>query len=425
MSSVDEQWMAYALRLAMRATTNLFPTPRVGAVIVHHGAVISTGYHRGPGSDHAEVDALKKLDGQCEGATLYVNLEPCSHTGHTPPCTDAILNSGINRVVIGVIDPNPKVNGNGINILREAGIEVVNNVLKSECSVLNRGFFRGIQSQRPFITLKSAVTLDGKVATSTGLSKWITSPASRQRGHELRRDHDAISVGIGTILADDPSLTCRHVDNARDPIRIVFDSTFKTPPSAKVLSDGPCHILGESPASVSDYTKPDIEARISNLVSVGAIPHYIDKGLGNPHQHRSKSNQKSLIDLDRALTQISAIGVHQLLVEGGPTLNSSFYHAGYFDQIVLFFASKIAADKHAFAAFVGLSKNIKNCRSSESPQRTETPPNDVIGSSDHLEQPYTNQSLPWTDPNQHPLRLDKVEQIDNDLMIVLKKKNDL
>src|SRR6185295_15359059 len=227
--------MARCLELARKAEGRTAPNPIVGCVIVSKaGKVLAEGFHAGPGKLHGEAAALRKLGGKARGATLYVNLEPCNHHGRTPPCAPAVRDSGIARVVIGMLDPIPG-HGGGARVLRRAGIAVTTGVLAAECADANRGFVSWATRGRPWFVLKAGMSLDGKIATATGESRWITSEAARADGHRLRDRLDAIIAGVGTVLADDPQLTVRGVRGGRDPIRVIVDSQLRTPATARVL----------------------------------------------------------------------------------------------------------------------------------------------------------------------------------------------
>ena len=233
----DVDFMREALRMARRGLGRTSPNPAVGAVVVSGGVIVARGYHRRAGMPHAEVEALGALDGRAPGATLYVTLEPCNHFGKTPPCTRAIVEAGVKRVVVGMMDPNPHVEGGGCDYLAGCGIEIATGVLERECSALNEQFIRFVTSGRPFVTVKSALTMDGWTGTSTGHSKWVTNEQSRRFVHRLRDRVDAVMVGVGTVLADDPRLTTRLASGraGRDPVRIVVDTNLRTPPEAKVV----------------------------------------------------------------------------------------------------------------------------------------------------------------------------------------------
>ncbi|MBN8246720.1 MAG: bifunctional diaminohydroxyphosphoribosylaminopyrimidine deaminase/5-amino-6-(5-phosphoribosylamino)uracil reductase RibD, partial [Verrucomicrobia bacterium] len=232
--------MRRALALARRALGETAPNPMVGALLVRRGRVLGEGWHHRAGEPHAEIEALRdatRRGRQVRGATLFVTLEPCSTHGRTPPCTDAILQAGIQRVVVGATDPNPRHAGRGLDLLRAAGIAVETGVLDTECTTLNEGFNHWIRHQTPWVTLKAAMSLDGRIATRTGESQWITGERARSEGHRLRRCNDAILVGVGTLLADDPSLTARQGARTWPRLRIVLDTRARTPPTAQVLTD--------------------------------------------------------------------------------------------------------------------------------------------------------------------------------------------
>ena len=233
----EEKFMREALRIAKNAEGRTSPNPMVGAVIVRDEKIIAEGWHRKAGTPHAEIHALNMAGDLAKDSTLYVTLEPCSHFGRTPPCANAIVNAGIKKVVIAMTDPNPKVAGRGIEILKNAGIEVEVGILEDQARRLNEVFIKWITTQKPFVTLKTAMSLDGKIAAATGQSQWITSEESRRKVHQLRDINDAIMVGIGTVLADNPSLTTR-IDGGKNPIRIIVDSQLRTPINANVIVDG-------------------------------------------------------------------------------------------------------------------------------------------------------------------------------------------
>ena len=234
----DNDYMRLALRLAERGAGRTSPNPMVGAVIVKDGAIIGQGWHEACGGPHAERNALASCTESPAGATMYVTLEPCCHHGRQPPCTDAVREAGIGRVVIGSGDPNPLVAGKGIRILKEAGIEVTEHVLEEECRRLNEVFFHYIKTKRPFVVMKYAMTMDGKIAACTGASRWVTGEEARAHVQQQRNRLTAIMVGVGTVLADDPMLTCR-MEGGRNPVRIICDSSLRTPLTAKVVATAP------------------------------------------------------------------------------------------------------------------------------------------------------------------------------------------
>lgn len=234
--SNDERFMLRALELADSQLGDVSPNPSVGAVIVKDGKIIAEGVTQKPGSDHAEIVALKKCS-DARGATLYVTLEPCSHTNkRTPPCTDTIIKAGIKKVVVGVVDENPSVHGNGIKKLKEAGVDVTAGILEEEARRMHEFFFHWIKTKKPFVTLKCAMTMDGKMTWGDGKGKQVTGKAAQRHAHELRKTHDAVLVGVGTIIKDDPRLTCR-LAKGRNPIRVVLDSTLRVPSNARVFDE--------------------------------------------------------------------------------------------------------------------------------------------------------------------------------------------
>ena len=234
--NLNEYFMKKAIELAKKGVGKVNPNPLVGAIIVKEGEIIGEGYHEKYGEAHAEVNAFKSLKEDPSGATLYVTLEPCSHYGKTPPCVDMIIENKINKVIIGMIDPNPLVAGNGVNKLIAAGIEVKSGILEDECKKLNEIFIKYIITKKPYVVLKAAMSLDGKIATKTGESKWISCEESRLQVHELRNKLSGIMVGINTVITDNPELTCR-TQNENDPVRIIVDSSLRIPLDSKVLKN--------------------------------------------------------------------------------------------------------------------------------------------------------------------------------------------
>ncbi|HUX02299.1 MAG TPA: bifunctional diaminohydroxyphosphoribosylaminopyrimidine deaminase/5-amino-6-(5-phosphoribosylamino)uracil reductase RibD, partial [Phycisphaerae bacterium] len=234
-ADADTRWMRRALRLARRGQGRTSPNPMVGAVIVKSGQLIGEGHHKQVGGPHAEIRALRDAGEKARGATMYVSLEPCSHHGRTPPCTDALIQAGLARVIAAVEDPNPQVSGNGIRKLQEAGIEVQVGLLADAARRLNAPYFKHTTTGLPLVSLKAAMSLDGKIATSTGESRWITGDKARALGHRLRAIHDAVLAGVGTVLADDPQLTVRNA-RGRTPLRVIVDSRARTPADAALLT---------------------------------------------------------------------------------------------------------------------------------------------------------------------------------------------
>lgn len=319
MAHLDEKFMRMVLSLAMRGTGAVSPNPRVGAVVVREGQVVGWGYHGRFGGPHAEVEALRRAGGKARGATVYVNLEPCSHFGKTPPCAPRLVKEGVGRVVIGITDPNPQVAGRGISILEEAGIEVIQGVLAEECRWVNRGFLSIQEKGRPWVTLKGASSLDGCIALDNGESKWITGSDSRKMAHLLRAEHDAVLVGIGTVHADDPQLNVRSV-SGRDPLKVVLDSRLELPPDARILSGGKVLVIASEGASE--------ESRL-RLEEAGA------------EVWLCPSDSEGRPDLEAVLPHLASLGVAYLLVEGGAGIISSFIERSLFDQFDLFQAPKL------------------------------------------------------------------------------------
>ncbi len=343
--------MRLALRLARRGYGATSPNPMVGAVLVKGGKIIGRGWHRRAGLPHAEIEALRdaqKRGHNPRGATLYVTLEPCCTHGRTPPCTDAIIAAGIKKVVVGATDPNPKHAGKGFKILQRAGIEVVHGILGGECAKLNEAFNHWIVHRTPFVTVKAAMTLDGKIATASGESKWITGEKARAQGMKLRQGADAILVGVNTILADDPSLTFRPVQSpkskvqSRKPVRrIILDSMARTPLNAKVVSD-------EFPALttivVGERAPKKRVATLAKLTNVLVAP--TTKNLSLVTRHSS-------LDLRWLLEKLGSENVTSLLVEGGGEVNASFLLGGFAQRVAFFYAPKILGARDSRKAVAG------------------------------------------------------------------------
>lgn len=324
---IDEDYMTEALRLAKHAEGRTSPNPMVGAVVVKNGRIVGEGWHRMAGTQHAEVHALNMAGDLAKGSTVYVSLEPCAHYGRTGPCAEALVKAGVSRVVIGMEDPNPKVAGKGIKILKDAGIEVRTGVLKEEAEKLNEVFLKWIQTGMPYVALKTAMTLDGKIATATGESQWISNEGSRQKGHELRDIYDGIVVGIGTVLADNPSLTTRLPDgNGKNPVRIVLDSHCRMPLDTKMLHDG------EAPVIIA-VTENAEEIRVKAVEETGARVVYAGNG---PH-----------VDLKLLLKKLGELEICSLYVEGGAEVNFSFLEQGLVDRVYAFIAPMLVGGKTA------------------------------------------------------------------------------
>lgn len=310
----DEHWMEFATELAVRGLGHTAPNPAVGCVLVKAGRVVGRGYHRLAGLPHAEAEALADAGRRARGSTAYVTLEPCSHHGRTPPCADALIAGGVARVVIGVRDPNPTVRGKGLRRLRAAGIDVTVGVLSVECTELIRGFTHWIENGAPWVELKLAATLDGRIAAHGGASKWISSAASREFVQRMRARADGILVGAGTVQRDDPRLNCR-LPGARNPVRIVLDDKLVTPPDARVVRGrGEC-LIAASPTAMA--------SRRRRLEKAGAEVLPI----------RVRGRQ----GWTRLLRELGRRGMHELLVEGGSAVATSLIRARMVNSLTIFY----------------------------------------------------------------------------------------
>jgi diaminohydroxyphosphoribosylaminopyrimidine deaminase/5-amino-6-(5-phosphoribosylamino)uracil reductase len=318
----DEGFMREALSLARRGLGKTSPNPMVGALVVKDGQILGKGYHRRYGGAHAEVTALKNVRGDVKGACMYVTLEPCCHFGWTPPCVDAIIEAGMSEVVIGTPDPNPRVNGKGIQFLRDHGIHVKVGVLEERCRHLNEAYFKHVRTGIPFVTLKFAQSLDGRIATQTGNSQWISSPETLRLAHKLRSFHDAILVGIGTVLVDDPSLTVRLVKGTA-PQRIIVDTRLRIPLSAKILND-------------DGVTRTVIVATEGANLRKSRKIHY----LGAEILWAAK-NPRGGVDMLDLLEKLGHMGITSVLVEGGSQIITSLVERNLADKIVIVMAPKI------------------------------------------------------------------------------------
>ncbi|MGB9782330.1 MAG: bifunctional diaminohydroxyphosphoribosylaminopyrimidine deaminase/5-amino-6-(5-phosphoribosylamino)uracil reductase RibD [Moorellaceae bacterium] len=333
-ADIDEFFMRRALELARLGLGRTSPNPAVGAVVVRDGKVVGEGYHRKAGTPHAEIHALGEAGEQSREATLYVTLEPCCHYGKTPPCTEAIIAAGIKRVVAAMLDPNPKVSGGGVRRLQEAGLEVKVGVMEKEARRLNEAFIKFITTGVPWVTLKMAITLDGKIATRTGASRWISGEASRLKAHELRDTHDAVLVGIGTVLADDPELTTR-IPGGRDAVRVILDSRLRLPEKARVVK-----VSSSAPTLVATTEEAPRERR-EKLARAGVEVMVLPASGG-------KVSWPALL---QALAQRQITSV---LVEGGAEVNASALAEGVVDRVVAFIAPKIFGGREAPGPVAGL-----------------------------------------------------------------------
>ena len=335
MLSKYEKLMKKCLVLAKQGEGKVSPNPLVGAIIFDDDFnIISKGCHAKYGENHAERNAILNTNCNLKGKSLIVNLEPCSHYGKTPPCADLIIQRGIKKVIIGMIDPNPIVSGNGIKKLKQAGIEVLTGILEDECKILNEIFIKNQTQNLPFITIKTATTLDGKIATKTGNSKWITDEFSRNEVQKLRNKYDAILTSSSTVLIDNPSLTCR-LKNGKNPIRIIIDTNLKTSPEANVYKN--------------DGTKVII------ITTENRKNHDNIKYIQCP-------SKNSMIDLAQAVKLLYNEGIKSILVEAGAKLNNAFIQENIADKLIQFIAPKILSDNTAFSFSEGCSrKNILEC----------------------------------------------------------------
>ncbi|MGC8989862.1 MAG: bifunctional diaminohydroxyphosphoribosylaminopyrimidine deaminase/5-amino-6-(5-phosphoribosylamino)uracil reductase RibD, partial [Verrucomicrobiia bacterium] len=342
MHADDAHWMRLALRLARKGRGRTSPNPMVGAVLVKAGKLIGKGWHKRAGQPHAEIEALRNAESKGinpKGATLYVTLEPCSTHGRTPPCTDALIAAKIKRVVMATIDPNPRHSGRGIDLLRHAGIEVIAGCLANSAVHLNESWNHWIRHRTPWVIVKAAMTLDGKIATANGQSKWITSSVARAYSMRLRRGVDAILVGINTVLTDDPSLTPRHSDGtilppaSRLPKRIVLDTHARTPLSARLVSD---------------------KCRDSTLIVVGQnAPQHRVKSLSQLVTVWNAPLQNGKIDLHWLLNRLGEEEITSVLVEGGGEVNASFIANKLAHRVVFLYAPKILGGRSAPKAVAG------------------------------------------------------------------------
>lgn len=330
-----EKYMRRAIELAKRGTGFVNPNPLVGAVIVNNEEIIGEGFHERYGTPHAERNALKSCTHSPEGADMFVTLEPCCHYGNNPPCTEAVIESGIKRVFIGSYDPNPLVAGKGIKILREHGIEVTDGFMKNECDALNDIFFHFITTNTPYVIMKSAVTADGKIASVTGDSKWITNELSRAYAHETRKRVSAVLAGVNTVIADDPMLNCR-TENPSDPVRIICDSTLRIPLNSKIIKtakDIPTYI-----ASVCTDEK-----KIKTVESTGAKVITVNSYEGHT-------------DLNDLMQKIGEMKIDSVLIEGGGEINASALKAGIVNTLQLYIAPKlIGGDGKNAVASMGIT----------------------------------------------------------------------
>ena len=338
--AIHRRYLAACLELARHGEGHTSPNPMVGALVVKEGRILSQGFHRRAGDPHAEIEALTAAGEEARGATLYVNLEPCVHHGLTPPCVEAVIRSGVGRVVACMVDPDPRVNGRGFQRLETAGVEIVHGILRGEAARLNEKFVKFVTTGRPFVTLKAGMTLDGRIATAAGESRWITSAAARAEAHRLRAAHDAILVGVGTILADDPRLTAR-AGPGKSLVRVILDSRLRTPRAARALS-------GEDGGRTLIYT---------GVGAAGPQRLALERRTGT--EIVEVGGAEGGLDLEAIFDDLGKRKTLSVLVEGGGRVLGSVLRSGSADALALFIAPKIlgGGSKGVFDGFAasGLS----------------------------------------------------------------------
>lgn len=340
----DQKYMARALNLAEMGEGAVSPNPMVGAVIVKDGEIVGEGYHQEYGGPHAEVIALEEAGEKAAGAAMYVTLEPCSHFGKTPPCTLKIIDNDLKKVVVAMQDPNPQVAGRGVKRLREAGIEVEVGLLKKQVVELNEIFLKYIQSDYPFVYLKKAQTLDGYIASKTGDSKWITNSQARLEGHKLRHRVGGIMVGIGTVLADDPSLTARLKNKKGiDPERIIIDPLLEMPPDAQIINQS--SDAGTIIVCAEEFPPADAAAILEKKKTL--------TGKENVKIITLPTDEDNLFNLDELLKKLAGMNISSILVEGGGKLSHSFLEENLIDKFYYFIAPKIYGGNDGVASFCG------------------------------------------------------------------------
>lgn len=344
MTTTDIIYMKRALTLAKKGVGKTAPNPAVGCVIVKNGTIIGEGWHQKAGGPHAEIHALEQAGSEARGADVYVTLEPCSHTGKTPPCCDALIRAGVKRIIAGMSDPNPLVNGGGLQALRIAGIDTVCGVLEDACRAINRPFLKYLATGRPYVTYKCAMTLDGKIASVSGDSRWISGEASRKIVHRMRHESDAVMVGVDTVIADNPLLTVRHI-KGRDPLRIIVDSTLRTPESAAVLSGA------MAPGTIIATTETNAKA----------YGRYLNTGA----RVLVCSSDNGRVNLRDLWGKLGEQGLHSLLLEGGSHLAGAALALGLIDRCVFFYAPKVigsdGCSPFALTGTINMADSIPFC----------------------------------------------------------------
>ena len=334
--NINKKYMRMAIELAKKGAGGVNPNPMVGAVVVKNGEVIGRGYHKFFGGPHAEVYVLEEAGKEAEGATIYVTLEPCSHYGKTPPCAKKIIDMGIKKCFIGSSDPNPKVAGKGVAMLKEAGIEVVENVLKEECDEINQVFFKYIKTRIPYLFVKCGITLDGKIALSNGISKWITNSIAREKVQYYRNKFMGIMVGINTVLTDNPSLTAR-IENGVNPFRIIVDPNLQIDENCKVVKNNEDEktmiITSQKNLFTEDTENTEIQIKQKRLSEENKVKFIFIDG--------EKFSFKEMLE------EIGKTGIDSILLEGGETLISLAFEENVIDGGEIFIANKILGDSRA------------------------------------------------------------------------------
>jgi diaminohydroxyphosphoribosylaminopyrimidine deaminase / 5-amino-6-(5-phosphoribosylamino)uracil reductase len=327
----DQDYMSLAINLARATEGQTSPNPRVGAVLVKDGQIIGMGAHLKAGEHHAEVHAISMAGDKASDATLYVTLEPCSHFGKTPPCANLVIESGIKKVFVASFDPNPLVGGTGIKKMRDAGIEVEVGLMEEEAKALNKVFFHYISTGLPYVTLKSATSLDGKIATVTGESKWITGEEARKDVHHFRHSHDAILVGVNTVIKDNPSLTTRLEAGGINPIRVILDTTLRTPLESRIVTDQAADTIIVTGADVEPERERQFSERGIEIIKL-------------------ETAKIGIVDM---LNQLGDRGITSVYVEGGAEIHGSFLKEKAFQQVVAYIAPKLLGGKDAPTSYGG------------------------------------------------------------------------
>lgn len=337
---IHEKYINIAIKLAEKARGKTSPNPMVGAVLVKNGKIIGEGYHKRKGTNHAEVEAINSCQSSLRGAIMYVTLEPCCFYGNTPPCTKSILKAGIKKVIVGIIDPNPKVNGRGIKELKREGVDVEFGFLEKEISKQNETYIKYITKKIPFVTMKIAISLDGKMCTKTGDSKWISSNISRKYVHKKRSQYDSVLTGIGTVLTDDPLLTSRYGKNRKNPIRIIVDSKLKIPLNSKVLKT-----IDEARLIIAT-TKYHNEEKANEIKRFGGEILVVKNHI--KYKKQKNKDQYYRVNLHKLLEMLGEMEVTSVLVEAGSTLSTSFIKQNLVDKFLIFIASIIIGGNESF-----------------------------------------------------------------------------